>query len=151
MASKKLIERITQEMITLDTYKPEYLDMIRIYADLIEEYYRSTKLLKAKTSLINTMAKAIKSEIKKGTADVKYLVENAEKIANMSAYTTTTAAGGSKKSGLVASIETLRKDIVTYSDRLLLNPKSEKEGTRTTSESKLDIALGFLSEARRDS
>ena len=35
-----------------------------------------------------------------------------------------TAAGGTKKSALVSTIETLRKDILAYSDRLCLNPKS---------------------------
>ncbi|MFH5187663.1 P27 family phage terminase small subunit [Paenibacillus sp. TAB 01] len=35
-----------------------------------------------------------------------------------------TAQGGSKKSPMVATLETLRKDILAYSDRLCLNPKS---------------------------
>lgn len=35
-----------------------------------------------------------------------------------------TAAGGTKKSALVSTIETLRKDILLYSDRLYLNPKA---------------------------
>lgn len=39
-------------------------------------------------------------------------------------YETETAAGGSKKSALVATMESLRKDILAYSDRLMLNPKA---------------------------
>ena len=39
-------------------------------------------------------------------------------------YETPTAAGGTKKSAIVATLESLRKDIVTYSDRLCLNPKA---------------------------
>lgn len=35
-----------------------------------------------------------------------------------------TADGGSKKSPISATLETLRKDILAYSDRLCLNPKS---------------------------
>jgi len=35
-----------------------------------------------------------------------------------------TAAGGTKKSGIVATLENLRKDILAYSDRLCLNPKA---------------------------
>ena len=35
-----------------------------------------------------------------------------------------TGAGGTKKSALVSTIETLRKDLLQYSDRLQLNPKS---------------------------
>ena len=38
-----------------------------------------------------------------------------------------TAAGGTKKSALVSTIETLRKDILQYSDRLCLNPRSMME------------------------
>ena len=39
-------------------------------------------------------------------------------------YESYTAAGGAKKSPIVATLEVLRKDILAYSDRLCLNPKS---------------------------
>ena len=39
-------------------------------------------------------------------------------------YEIETAAGGSKKSAIVATLESLRKDILAYSDRLCVNPKS---------------------------
>jgi phage terminase small subunit len=39
-------------------------------------------------------------------------------------YETETAAGNPKKSAIVDSIEKLRKDIIAYSDRLGLSPKS---------------------------
>ncbi len=42
-------------------------------------------------------------------------------------YSDRTAAGGGKKSPLVSTIESLRKDILAYSDRLCLNPKSMME------------------------
>ena len=42
-------------------------------------------------------------------------------------YETETAAGGTKKSGIVATLENLRKDILAYSDRLCLNPQSMKD------------------------
>lgn len=35
-----------------------------------------------------------------------------------------TGAGGMKKAPIVATLESLRKDILAYSDRLCLNPKS---------------------------
>lgn len=35
-----------------------------------------------------------------------------------------TADGGKKKAPIVAALESLRKDILSYSDRLCLNPKS---------------------------
>lgn len=39
-------------------------------------------------------------------------------------YETETAAGGTKKSGIVGAMENIRKDILTYSDRLGLTPKA---------------------------
>ena len=39
-------------------------------------------------------------------------------------YSVDTAQGGEKKSPIVATLETLRKDILAYSDRLCLNPKA---------------------------
>ncbi len=51
-----------------------------------------------------------------------------------------TAAGGGKKHPLVATIESLRKDILSYSDRLCLNPKSmmEEKGKKPKSKSRLE-------------
>lgn len=39
-------------------------------------------------------------------------------------YDVPTDQGGTKKSPIAAALETLRKDILQYSDRLCLNPKS---------------------------
>jgi hypothetical protein len=56
-----------------------------------------------------------------------------------------TAAGGTKKSALVSTIETLRKDILAYSDRLCLNPKSIETITiENTKKSKLAGVLDKL-------
>lgn len=38
-----------------------------------------------------------------------------------------TADGGEKKAPLVATLEALRKDILQYSDRLMLNPKAHMQ------------------------
>jgi len=60
-------------------------------------------------------------------------------------YETMTAAGGTKKSAIVATLENLRKDIIAYSDRLCLNPKSvETVTTEVTSKSKLAQVLSDL-------
>ena len=57
-------------------------------------------------------------------------------------YTTPTADGGEKKSPLSLTIESLRKDILLYSDRLMLNPKArDGSGKKKTSKSKLAEAL----------
>lgn len=44
-----------------------------------------------------------------------------------SQYEVATGAEGVKKSPVVASLETLRKDILQYSDRLCLNPKAFRD------------------------
>ena len=58
-------------------------------------------------------------------------------------YATPTADGGEKKSPLVSALESLRRDILAYSDRLMLNPKSERDnkGTPPGKLSKLEKAL----------
>lgn len=48
-------------------------------------------------------------------------------------YETETAAGNPKKSGIVSAMETLRKDILQYSDRLCLNPRSLENVTAESS------------------
>ncbi len=58
-------------------------------------------------------------------------------------YETETAAGNPKKSGIVSAMESLRKDILQYSDRLCLNPKSLEtikieQGGKSTLASMLD-------------
>jgi len=60
-------------------------------------------------------------------------------------YEVETAAGGSKKSPIVATLESLRKDILAYSDRLCLNPKSlETVTAEVNNKSKLAEALSSL-------
>lgn len=60
-------------------------------------------------------------------------------------YETETAAGGTKKSAIVATLENLRKDIIAYSDRLCLNPKSlETVTTESAKKSKLASVLSKI-------
>lgn len=54
----------------------------------------------------------------------QYYTLNAEFEAAGYPYQVSTDQGGSKKSPIVATLETLRKDILAYSDRLCLNPKA---------------------------
>ena len=58
-------------------------------------------------------------------------------------YETETAAGGLKKSAIVSTLESLRKDIITYSDRLCLNPKTIEniKTSQSSGPSKLELAL----------
>lgn len=60
-------------------------------------------------------------------------------------YETETAAGNPKKSAIVDSIEKLRKDLLAYSDRLGLSPKSlESITAEKTKTSKLSSVLNNL-------
>ena len=62
-------------------------------------------------------------------------------------YEVPTASGGTKKSAIVGSLENLRKDILQYSDRLCLNPKSfETVTVETGTKSKLASVLSALEE-----
>jgi phage terminase small subunit len=56
-----------------------------------------------------------------------------------------TADGGYKKAPIVSTLESLRKDILTYSDRLCLNPKALEAVTpETNNKSKLAKVLSEL-------
>lgn len=58
-----------------------------------------------------------------------------------------TADGGFKKAPIVATLENLRKDILAYSDRLCLNPKSwENVTAETAQKSTLAQVLSELSQ-----
>lgn len=60
-------------------------------------------------------------------------------------YEVPTADGGSKKAPIVATLESLRKDILAYADRLCLNPKTIDGITvETKKQSALAAALSAL-------
>lgn len=60
-------------------------------------------------------------------------------------YEEPTAQGGSKKAPLVSTLETLRKDILAYSDRLCLNPKSvDGIKKQPRKKSKLEAAIDSM-------
>ena len=75
----------------------------------------------------------------------QYLLALQEFEAGGYQYEVETGAGGSKKSPIVATLENLRKDILQYSDRLCLNPKSlETVTTESANKSKLASVLSEL-------
>ncbi len=109
IVTKEAFEKRTRdEMKKLGVYKPEYNDLIGIYAELREQYERHT--IKHKKD--------------------KYNCEVA-------------TAQGVKKAPIVTTLEQLRKDILAYSDRLCLNPKTLDGITPAKGkESKLGALLG---------
>lgn len=93
--TKKTIEKATEKkMKSLGTYRKEYADLISIYASLLFQY-------------------------------MKYEKEHAERDYEVAEiYVNKAGAENYRKIPLVNVMETLRRDILTYSDRLMLNPKS---------------------------
>jgi phage terminase small subunit len=62
-------------------------------------------------------------------------------------YKEFTSEGGTKKSPIVSTLESLRKDILQYSDRLCLNPKAMARDIPSTGQkkqSKLGAALSAI-------
>ena len=83
-----------KQMKSLGTYRKEYESLIDIYAGLLFQY-------------------------------TKYEKEHAERDYEVAEiYVNKAGAENYRKIPLVNVMETLRRDILTYSDRLMLNPKS---------------------------
>ena len=84
------MNRTIKDMKNLGVYKPEFNEIINIYAGLVHQY--------------------------------SVVLEKFEEGGYQ--FETETAAGNPKKSGVASALETLRKDILQYSDRLCLSPRS---------------------------
>lgn len=100
---QSVIKETIKNMKELGTYKPQFDQLIHIYAEIVLQYLKAVKDFEDSGQL----------------------------------YETETAAGNPKKSGIVSAMESLRKDILQYSDRLCLNPRSlenvtAESGTKST-------------------
>ena len=93
--TKNTMKKATvKQMKSLGTYRKEYDSLIEIYAGLLFQY-------------------------------TKYEQEHAERDYQVAEiYVNKAGAENYRKIPLVNVLETLRRDILTYSDKLMLNPKS---------------------------
>ena len=93
--TKNTMKKATvKQMKSLGTYRKEYVSLIEIYAGLLFQY-------------------------------AKYEQEHAERDYQVAEiYVNKAGAENYRKIPLVNVLETLRRDILTYSDKLMLNPKS---------------------------
>ncbi|MGA3675644.1 P27 family phage terminase small subunit [Lysinibacillus agricola] len=91
---KQLKSSIIREMKNLNTYKKEYNNLIDIYAGLLHQYQ---------------------------VFEMQF-EESGYRITEE--YTNKANATNQRKVPILTAMESLRKDIVSYSDRLCLNPKS---------------------------
>lgn len=114
--SKKAMENeVKRQMKKLGTYKAEYNKIIEIYSGLLFQYQEFERQFE----------------------------ESGLKITEE--YTNKAGATNDRKVPVYTAMESLRKDIVAYSDRLCLNPKSlETVTTETTKKSKLAAVLSGL-------
>lgn len=83
-------KRTIKYMKELGTYKPQYNQIIEVYADMVYQY--------------NYISREFEEQ------GYEIILE--------------TEKSGGKKSPILASLENLRKDIGTYSDRLMLNART---------------------------
>ena len=93
--TKNTMKKATvKQMKSLGTYRKEYDSLIEIYAGLLFQY-------------------------------TKYEQEHAERDYQVAEiYVNRAGAENYRRIPLVNVLETLRRDILTYSDKLMLNPKS---------------------------
>lgn len=115
--SKNAIKNdVIKKMKSLGTYKPEYSSMIEIFAGMLYHY----------------------SEFEEKFEDSNYKITEE--------YTNKAGATNERKTPIYMAMESLRKDIATYSDRLCLNPKSiESVTTDNSRKSKLSTLLSEIS------
>lgn len=107
-----LFNQTKKSMEELGIYKKEYDRLIKIYAGLLRQYISFEKQFE----------------------ESGYKIEEE--------YTNKAGATNMRKVPLYTAMESLRKDIATYSDRLGLNPKSlESISAEKKSVSKLDKVL----------
>lgn len=116
MKSRLAIKReVNKQMRKIGVYRDEFKDMIDIYVGLLHQYA------------------TFEDEFEKSG----YKIEEE--------YTNKAGATNMRKVPLYGAMEALRKDIVTYSDRLGLNPKSLENITAEKAEtSKLEKVLSKL-------
>jgi phage terminase small subunit len=113
---KAFISEIKRQMKSLGTYKKEYDRMIEIFAGMLHQYH----------------------------VFEEQFAESGYQITEL--YTNKAGATNERKTPLYTAMESLRKDIATYSDRLCLNPKSLESITiEQQNKSKLAQVLSELS------
>lgn len=114
--SKKAMENeVKRQMKKLGTYKLEYNKIIEIFSGMLFQYQEFERQFE----------------------------ESGYKITEE--YTNKAGATNDRKVPVYSAMESLRKDIAAYSDRLCLNPKSlETVTTQTSNKSKLASVLSEL-------
>lgn len=121
LTKKKIIQETKKAMQQLGTYRKEFDRVIDIYSSLIFQYIEAEKQLET-------------NEFKTTETHVNKLGFENE-----------------KKSPILSVMEALRKDILNYSDRLMLNPRSLGETVELKQESPLNKIFDFQKGLSNDS
>lgn len=103
---KSIAFKTKKFMTSLGVYKPEFEPLIDIYASMQYQYNECLELFEEQGRLYTEVS------------------ENSKGVVN------------EKKSPLIQTIESLRKDILAYSDKLCLNPKTLNEEKQRQDKSK---------------
>ena len=113
---KKIEKEVIGQMKNLGTYKPEYNRIINIFSSMLYQY----------------------QIFEKEFEDSGYQITEE--------YTNKAGATNDRKTPLFTAMESLRKDIATYSDKLCLNPQSRKSSkiSEPGNKSKLAQALSSM-------
>lgn len=98
---RTLKNSVVKSMEELGKYKKEYDIIIEIFVDLLDQYQHLYEQFEGSSYQITEE------------------------------YTNNAGAINERKVPLVTALETLRKDILNYSDRLCLNPKALNEAKKT--------------------
>lgn len=115
LTKEDIVQETIQNLKNLGTYKKEFDKMIDIYSGLVHQYMTFEEQF----------------------AESGYKIEEE--------YTNKAGATNMRKVPLYGAMESLRKDIATYSDRLGLNVKAMESITAEKMESsKLEKVLGNL-------
>lgn len=94
LTKESIKKQTVSKMRKLGVYKPEFDDVIDVYAGLCSQYRR---------------------------LEIDFEKKGAK-------YAAKTNSGDAKKAPEVSAMENLRKDILLYSDRLMINPKANLKG-----------------------
>lgn len=100
------------QMKQLKTYNYAFNRIVRIYAEMVRQYYEALKVWEEEGSPISTLS----------------------------------ASNSTKKHPALDQIEKLRKDILSYSNQLMLNPKSQRD-SETKQEEKASPFARFMSQS----
>lgn len=119
ITAKSIKSKVVKQMKDLGTYRKEFEMIIDIFAGMLYQYQK----------------------LAQDYADMGYPVTDT--------YVNKAGAENERKVPILTAMEILRKDILSYSNQLMMNPKSLGEVVEQEGESPLAEVLKFKNEIKR--